>query len=281
MHRPRRAPDAFVVDRRVAEPDVVGDRAREQVHVLQHEAEQPAQLAQVELPDVHAVDRDAPALHVVEPQQQIDERRLSRSGGADDPEALARAAPRTTRPSAPSLSPSVGEPDVFEDDVAGAPAPCRADRTRRVGRPTIGSSSSLKIRSDDAIADCRTLNFSDMSLIGRKKRCEYCTNATSAPSVSAPSITPDAAVPDDHRQRQRADRLDRRIEHRVVEDRVDVRVPMLAIDLVEPLEIEPLAPEQLHGGHARDVLLQEGVDPRDQAAHDAVRLADVASGTTA
>jgi hypothetical protein len=46
-----------------------------------------------------------------------------------------------------------------------------------------GSSSSAKIRSDEAIADCSTLNFSDMSLIGRKKRCEYCRNATSAPMV--------------------------------------------------------------------------------------------------
>ena len=42
----------------------------------------------------------------------------------------------------------------------------------------------MKIRSDEAIADCSTLNFSDMSLIGRKKRCEYWRNATSAPSVS-------------------------------------------------------------------------------------------------
>jgi hypothetical protein len=49
-------------------------------------------------------------------------------------------------------------------------------------------SSSLKIRSDEAIAACRTLNFSDMSLIGRKKRCEYCRNATSDPSVSVPCI---------------------------------------------------------------------------------------------
>ena len=49
-----------------------------------------------------------------------------------------------------------------------------------------GSSSSLKIRSDEAIADCSTLNFSDMSLIGRKKRCEYWRKATSAPSVSVP-----------------------------------------------------------------------------------------------
>ena len=33
-----------------------------------------------------------------------------------------------------------------------------------------GSSSSLKMRSDEAIAAWRTLNFSDMSLMGRKKR---------------------------------------------------------------------------------------------------------------
>ena len=30
-----------------------------------------------------------------------------------------------------------------------------------------GVSSSVKMRSDDAMADCSTLNFSDMSLIGR------------------------------------------------------------------------------------------------------------------
>ena len=42
------------------------------------------------------------------------------------------------------------------------------------------------MRSDDAIADCRTLNFSDRSLIGLKKRCEYCRQATSAPSSTVP-----------------------------------------------------------------------------------------------
>ena len=46
--------------------------------------------------------RDPAALHVVEPQQQVDQRRLARAGGADDADALARARPRTTRPSAPS-----------------------------------------------------------------------------------------------------------------------------------------------------------------------------------
>jgi len=46
------------------------------------------------------------------------------------------------------------------------------------------------MRSDEAIAACSTLNFSDMSLIGRKNRCEYWRNATRAPSVSVRLITP-------------------------------------------------------------------------------------------
>ena len=52
-----------------------------------------------------------------------------------------------------------------------------------------GSSSSLKIRSDDAMADCRTLNFSDMSLIGRKNLTEYWRNATSTPRLSVSRST--------------------------------------------------------------------------------------------
>ena len=45
------------------------------------------------------------------------------------------------------------------------------------------------MRSDEAIAACSTLNFSDMSLMGLKKRCAYCRNATIAPSVRVPVPT--------------------------------------------------------------------------------------------
>ncbi len=45
------------------------------------------------------------------------------------------------------------------------------------------------MRSDEAIAACSRLNFSDMSLIGRKNRCEYCRKATSVPSVSVSAST--------------------------------------------------------------------------------------------
>ena len=94
------------------------------------------------------------------------------------------------------------------------------------------------------MADCSTLNFSDMSLIGRKKRCEYCRNATSAPSVSVPASTLAPPYQMMSAEASARDDFDRRIEHRVIEDRFEVRVAMLAVDLVEPREVR--APSRLN-----------------------------------
>ena len=158
--------------------------------VLQHEAEQPPQLVEIQLADVDAVDQDPSAADVVEPQQQVDERRLARPGRADDADALARL--------------------DDERDVAQHVRARRRRRTRRgrtrcgraasasrarlraatagvVDRPT-GVSSSVKMRSEAAIAACRMLNFSDRSVIGWKNRREYCRNATSTPSDTTPSF---------------------------------------------------------------------------------------------
>ena len=52
-----------------------------------------------------------------------------------------------------------------------------------------GVSSSLKMRSLDAMADCRMLYFSLRSWMGRKKRCAYCMKATSTPMVTALRMT--------------------------------------------------------------------------------------------
>jgi len=59
------------------------------VNVLEHEADEAAQLRHVQLTDVDAVDEDAAAIHVIEPQEQVDDRGLAGSGRADDPDALA------------------------------------------------------------------------------------------------------------------------------------------------------------------------------------------------
>ena len=148
----------------------------------------PRRSREIELADVDAVDQDAAALDVVEAQQQADDRGLAGPGGADDADALAGRDLERDVAEDPVARRCVGEPHVLEDDVAA-----RAGRPRAAAAAgeaiVTGVSSSVKMRSDEAIAACSRLNFSDMSLIGRKKRCAYCRKATSAPSVSAPDPT--------------------------------------------------------------------------------------------
>src|SRR5699024_8179654 len=74
---------------RAAVGDVVPDRPAEQPGVLQHHADVPAHLAAREHGDVHAVDGDAAAVEVVEPHDEVDQRGLAGSGGADDGDGLA------------------------------------------------------------------------------------------------------------------------------------------------------------------------------------------------
>ena len=58
-------------------------------------------------------------------------------------------------------------------------------------------------------------------------------NATSVPERQRVLQHAAAAEPEQQRRGQRADDLDRRIEHRVVEDRADVGLPVLALIVVE------------------------------------------------
>ena len=75
---------------------------------------------EVQLADVHAVDRDAPLLHVVEAQQQADDRRLARAGRADDRHALPGLDLERDVPQH-RLALDVGEGDVLERDRARRP----------------------------------------------------------------------------------------------------------------------------------------------------------------
>ncbi len=88
VHRPGGLAHPGVGDVVVAEADVAGDRAREQMNVLQHEPEQPAQPGRTHVAHIGAVHDDPSARHVVEPQQQADQGRLARAGRPDDADAL-------------------------------------------------------------------------------------------------------------------------------------------------------------------------------------------------
>ena len=70
--------------------DVVGDGPLKEPRVLQHHAEEAAQVVAVKLADVVPVDEDAPAAHVVESHQELDHGALARARGADDGDLLPR-----------------------------------------------------------------------------------------------------------------------------------------------------------------------------------------------
>ena len=76
---------------RLAVGDVVGHRVVEQQGFLRHQAEPRAQVAEPHVADVDAVDRDAAGQRVVEPRQQLQQRRLAAAVGADDGDRFAGA----------------------------------------------------------------------------------------------------------------------------------------------------------------------------------------------
>ena len=99
--------------------DVLADGAAEQPRVLQHHAEQAAQVAARHVLRVHAVHDDAPAVDLVEAQQQVDQRGLAGAGGPDDGHGLAGLHVQGEVLDERRVG-QVAERDVLELDVAAA-----------------------------------------------------------------------------------------------------------------------------------------------------------------
>ncbi len=147
-----------------AEANVGFERAGEQEGVLQHDAELAPQILDVQFADIDAVEKDLAALDVVEAQQELNGGGFAGAGVADDGDGLT------------GLD---AEGDVAQDPIvfAGIGAAAADRRRRRCGirfrrargregvphrRPSggSGSSSSVKMRSEAAMAACRILNLS-------------------------------------------------------------------------------------------------------------------------
>ncbi len=74
---------------RLAEPQIVLDRAVEQISVLPHHGDLPRAASGIERREVGAADAHAARLRIVKPQQQRRDRRLAAAARADDADALA------------------------------------------------------------------------------------------------------------------------------------------------------------------------------------------------
>ena len=84
-----------------------------------------------------------------------------------------------------------------------------------------------------------------------------------------------AAAPDDQRDGGGAEELDDGVVEGVGEDGVGPRLFVLGVDGGEVVEGAALAVEELHDGHAGDVLLREGVDAGGGVALAAIAVANV------
>ena len=84
----------------------------------------------------------------------------------------------------------------------------------------------------------------------------------------------DPAEPQDQRDCDGTEDLDRGEEYRVRHNCLDVRGVQASVSLVEPVELRLFAVENLHDAHTGDVLLQERVDGGDTLAQFSVGVAD-------
>jgi hypothetical protein len=80
---------SFVLYALRAQPDIPADRPAEQEWILQHHAEAAAQIGEVHVFHIDPVDPDRSLLHVVEPQQQRDQRGLASARVPDNSRGFA------------------------------------------------------------------------------------------------------------------------------------------------------------------------------------------------
>ncbi len=129
---------------RAADRDVLRDRSGEQERLLRHHHHAPAQLGGVQVAQVRAVQQDPALGRVVEPGQQLGQRRLARARGADDRHRPARRDVQVEGGQHLAARP-VGEPHAVERDlpareVAGArrqfPGVVGLRDVRRLGQQT-------------------------------------------------------------------------------------------------------------------------------------------------
>ena len=120
LGRPRGRLDLLLGRVGTAVGDVGGDRVAEQEALFEDDADPGPQRGHRRLADVDAVDLHGAALHVVEARQQQRDRRLARSGAADQRDASPPARRPATSPRQHRLGNGVAERHVVELDTSGS-----------------------------------------------------------------------------------------------------------------------------------------------------------------
>ena len=234
--------------------------------VLQHHAELPAQRGELPLPHVETLDEHAATRHVVKPHEQTRQGRLARTGVPDDCYRLARTNGEIDVLEHPVLV-RIGEPDVVEAETSVG-----AFRQLRVGRRRDGDLGIEKLeyplrRRHRALEDVELLReIAD----GAEELLRILHESDEPAQSECAQKNLPASVPDDERDRDGAQDLDRRIEEGIVQDGFEVGLGVLSVELAVLAKLPRFLPEELNHLHADDVLLDESVEHRDPCADPAI-----------
>ena len=149
------------------------------------------------------------------------------------------------------------------------------ERARRgAGASSSSVSSSSKTRSAPAIARLeQRVALRQIARSGTKNMLDVGDERDQRAERDASRQRRTPAYQRTERDADAGDHLDRGVERGVVDDRAVVRVAVREVDLVELGRRPLLARVGLHHGHARDLLVEERVEPRGLGADVAEGLA--------
>ena len=159
--------------------------------------------------------------------------------------------------------PFVGERDAVEADAARV--------TRRYDRTFPRVDLYFRIQQlEDALGRCHG-PLKDVELLGEiadgtEELLGVLYEGDEPPERERTEEDLASSVPDDESEGDRAQNLHDGIEDRIVQDRLQIRVGMLAVELAVLAELAIFLTKELHDPHADDVLLDEGVEHRDPCA---------------
>ena len=267
--RPRRGHD--LLRRRVGtrKRDVLTDGAREEEALLRDDSELAPERLLFHFPEIDVVERDRALLRVVEPRQQLRDRRLARPGVAHERDGRSRRDVERDSVQHFRAGP-VGEVNVVEADMSLDPT-----ELTRVG----------------CVLDVRRLVEYVLDLVerghGRKERVvelrqllhrveevrEVSEEGDQRPDRDRAAEDEIPAVAEDDCCRDRREEVDEGEVEAVQDDGLLVRIAVSLADLAEMPLVRLLARERLHDAHPCNVLRQRRRDGAQRLADRAVGAA--------
>ncbi len=236
--------------------DVVAQGAGEDEDILEHQPEEVAQAAELELPDIHTVHGDAALVHVVEAHEQVDERALAGAGVAHHGHAAALGDDAAQVADHLPAALLVGEGDALQAHLGSEGGGLRIGRFRNL--------ILVVQQPEDALAGGQGRLHHVVTLRqfpdGPEEPPRLLDEGQQQAPGDGPGLELEARVEDEGRQGAGGDELHHGEEHGVGEDGAQEGLEVVLVQALELGIAARLLGIHLHQAHAGDLLLEEGVD---------------------